>query len=194
TYPPRRVDGFLVAGPPNAGSKDYTYPRELEPDLEKLGYRPYLKADFHQASHDSEVVEQGLALIRHTFEAATHLLDRERVDFLQVVSFDINRFQHFFYDEEPTRRAWQIADAWLGQMRERFDYVMVMSDHGTERVRRAFFLNVWLRQNGYLHTRFQPADALLRLGINRTNVAKVAQAIGVTRLLSMETLLRLRSV
>jgi predicted AlkP superfamily phosphohydrolase/phosphomutase len=194
TYPPQRLEGFLVAGPPNSASDGYTYPAELQSVVEGIGYQPFLKADFQDARHDSAIVHDTLELINKTFETAEVLLDREKVDFLQVVSFDINKLQHFFFDEEPSLNAWQIADRWLGRMRERFDYVLVHSDHGTERVKRAFFLNVWLRQNGYLKTRFHPADLLLRLGLNRSSLGRLAMRVGITRLFKMETLLKLGSL
>lgn len=190
TFPPRPLDGFLVAGGPSAAETGYVYPPRLEATLASVGYQPHHKGDFYYAAYDSPVVQQALEVVQKTFDTASLLLDQEQLDFLQVVSFDINRIQHFFYDEEPTRRAWQIADAWLGKVRERFEYVMIMSDHGTERVRRTFFLNVWLRQNGYLTTRFHPGDIPPRLGINRTNIGRIASALGLTKRFSYETLLK----
>src|ERR1700730_3829938 len=62
TYPPQRLDGFLVAGPPNAASVGYPYPRELQAVVEGIGYQPFLKADFHEAGHDSTVVRDSLEL------------------------------------------------------------------------------------------------------------------------------------
>ena len=194
TYPPQQLDGFLVSGPPNSASDGYTYPAELQSIVEGTGYQPYLKADFQEARQDSAIVRDTLELIEKTFEAGELLLDREKVDFLQVVSYHINKLQHVFYDGEPTLHAWQIADRWLGRMRQRFDYVLVHSDHGTERVKKAFFLNVWLRQHGYLNTRSHPTDVLLGLGLNRSNLGRLATRLGITRLFTFETLVKLGSI
>jgi predicted AlkP superfamily phosphohydrolase/phosphomutase len=194
TFPPRPVDGFLVAGGPSAAEHGYAYPAELERVIERIGYKPHVKADYYHATHDSPIVHESLDVIRSTFDTATYLIDHESVDLLQVVSFDINRLQHFFFDEEPTRQAWQIMDRWLGQVRDRFNYVAVASDHGTERLKRAFFLNVWLRQSGYLTTRFHPIDLLPRVGVNRNSVAQVMTMVGLTRLFSHETLLKYGSL
>ena len=111
-----------------------------------------------------------------------------------MTTFDINRLQHFFFDGRSTLEAWQTLDRWLGRLVPQFDYTLILSDHGTEPVRKAYFLNVWLRQKGYLHTRFHPMDILPRLGINRSRVGRLVQGLGLTRLFSYETLVRYGSM
>jgi len=153
-----------VCGGPSASSEDYTYPLEWGAKLKQdLDYEFCLMGDFFGASENSPIVEEALMVIEKTFRGAEYLLQRDPVDFLQVVSFDINRIQHFFYDGEPALRAWKIADRWLGKLSPHFDYTFIMSDHGTEPLERAFFLNVWLAKQGYLKTKFKPMDILLRL-------------------------------
>jgi predicted AlkP superfamily phosphohydrolase/phosphomutase len=61
-----------------------------------------------------------------------------------------------------------------------------MSDHGTEPVERAFFLNVWLKQQGYLSTRFKPMDILPKLGINRTLLGRIATFLKLTKYLNFD--------
>ncbi|NPV07585.1 MAG: hypothetical protein HPY83_06435 [Anaerolineae bacterium] len=195
TYPPQPLDGFMVCGGPSAGEEGYTYPAHLEPELRRaVGYRPVIKGDLQEGGEDSPLVREILDTVDRTFAAGEYLLDRDPVPFLCVTSFDINRLQHFFYDGRSTLEAWQTVDRWLGRLVPRFDYTLILSDHGTEPVRKAYFLNVWLRQNGYLHTRFHPLDILPRLGINRSRVGRLVQGLGLTRLFSYETLVRYGSM
>ena len=195
TYPPQPLNGFMVCAGPSATDIGYTYPNELAEELvEQVNYHPIIKGDLYRKSKDSPMVKQLLDVIDRTFAAGEYLLEQRPVDFLQVTTFDINRLQHVFYDEEPTRQAWEIVDRWLGKLSPRFDYTIIMSDHGTERLEWAFFLNVWLRQQGYLDTRFHPLDALAKMGFNRTNIGRLMQKFGLTRLFSFDTLVKYGSM
>jgi len=187
-YPPRPVDGFVVCGGPSASVDGFTYPHEWGPKLlNDVEYEISLMGDFYGQSADSQIVTDALNIIEKTFRGAEYLYKRDPVEYLQIVSFDINRIQHFFYDQEPTLRAWQIADKWLGKLSPQFDYVFIMSDHGTELVERAFFLNVWLKQEGYLVTRFKAMDILPRIGINRTMLGRIATFLRLTQYLNFDT-------
>jgi predicted AlkP superfamily phosphohydrolase/phosphomutase len=195
TYPPRPLDGFLVAAGPSAGTAEYAYPAGIAEEIEtRVGFQPTMKGDIYHAEENHALVQEALDVINNTFAAAEYLADKYPVDTLQVTSFDINRLHHFFYDGEPSLRAWQLVDGWLGKLRPRFDYVLILSDHGTERLKRAYFLNVWLRQNGYLATRSHPMDILPRLGINRTNIGGLMQKLGLLKFFSYETLVKYASM
>ena len=136
------------------------------------------------------MVQEALRVIDKTFAAAAYLHGKDPVDFLHITTFDLNRIQHFFFDEEPTLWAWQVVDKWLGELAPQFDYTLVMSDHGTARVAKAFFLNAWLKQQGYLFTRTRPADVLFRLGLNRTAISRLLDGLHLKRLFPFELMRR----
>jgi len=195
TYPPHPLAGFMVCAGPGAADSGYTYPEHLAEELEReVEYQPTIKSDFAEITPEGPEAKEALRVIDRTFAAAEYLLERDTVQFLQVSTFDINRLQHVFFDGEPTLEAWQSVDRWLGKLTPRFDYTLIMSDHGTERLERAFFLNVWLRQNGYLKTRFHPLDVLPRLGLNANTVGRIMHNLGLTRLFSYETLVKYGSM
>ena len=195
TYPPRPVQGFVVCAGPGANDTGYTYPENLAAEIERaVHYTPVVKSDFVGLAGDSPEVKEALQAIDHTFAAAEYLLDRHPVSFLQVTTFDINRLQHVFFDGGPTLEAWQIVDHWLAKLSPRFGYTFILSDHGTEKLERAFFLNVWLRQNGYLKTRFVPMDILTQLGLNASNLGKIAMALRINRILPYKTLVKLATL
>jgi predicted AlkP superfamily phosphohydrolase/phosphomutase len=195
TYPPRVVEGFLVAGGPTAGPAEYAYPAGLAREIEdQVGFQPTMKGDISLAEGNSALVQEALDVVNSTFAAAEYLAGKYPVDVLQITTFEINRLHHFFYDGPPSLQAWQIVDGWLGKLRPNFDYVVILSDHGTERLKRAYFLNVWLRHNGYLVTHLHPLDILPRLGINRTSIGAVMQKLGLVKLFSYETLIKYASM
>ena len=194
-YPPRSVDGFVVCGGPSASWDNLTYPESWGSKLENdINYEFCLMGDFSGANESSPIVQEALDVLEKTFRGAEYIYQRDPVDYLQVVLFDINRIQHFFYDSDPTLRAWQIADKWLGDLSSQFDYIFILSDHGTERLERAFFLNVWLKQNGYLSTRFKPMDALPMIGINRTTLGRIAKFFNLRRFLDFEAVRKYSSI
>ncbi len=199
TYPPRPLDGFLVSAGPSAGATDYAYPPGVVEEIEsQVGFQLNIKGDFYHADEGSErsagVVQEAIDVVDRTFAAAAYLAQKYPVDVLQITSFDINRLQHFFFDGAPTLKAWQIVDGWLGKLRPQFDYVVVLSDHGTEELKRTFFLNAWLRQNGYLKTHSHPLDILPRLGLNRTTIGGIMQRLGLIKFFSFETILKYASM
>ncbi|OGO34835.1 MAG: hypothetical protein A2Z16_12320 [Chloroflexi bacterium RBG_16_54_18] len=194
-YPPRPVDGFVVCGGPSVSSTEYSYPQNWAAELEReVNYEVCLKGDFFGAEADSPIVAEALNVIEKTFRGADYIYRRDPVDFLMTAIFDINRIQHFFYDQKPSLQAWQIADDWLGKFAPQFEYIAIMSDHGTESLERAFFLNVWLKQEGYLFTKFKPMDILPKLGINRTTAGKIISILGLRRFLDFESVRKYSSL
>lgn len=193
--PPRPVKGFIVCAGPGANDSGYACPEELEAEIERaVNYTPVVKSDFVGLAGDSPEVKEALQAVDNTFAAAEYLLDRHPVSFLQVTTFDINRLQHVFFDGEPVLKAWQMVDGWLARLSPRFDYTLIMSDHGTEKLDRVFFLNVWLRQNGYLKTQFVPMDILTKLGLNASNLGKLAMALRINKILPYKTLVKLATL
>lgn len=152
TYPPRPLNGYMVSGHPYAESSGYTYPPELECELEQhLAYRIHPKLA-PQADNrlTPEVLEAIKEVVGIRFDAALYLLSREKLDFLSVVTFDLNMLQHLCWREPPVEELWNLVDAKVAEVIEHFDYVFVISDHGLSRLEREFYLNVWLLERGYL--------------------------------------------
>jgi len=123
---------------PGAADSGYTYPEHLAEELErKVSYQPTIKSDFAEIAPEGPEAKEALRVIDRTFAAAEYLLDRDTVQFLQVTTFDINRLQHV---SSTARRPWRPGRS--GPLARaaytRFDYTLIMSDHGTERLDRAF--------------------------------------------------------
>jgi len=114
TYPPKEIDGFVVAGGPDASETEYralergfATPDDVERFLRRGARlpRPSLSDDLPDREGESEV-DAVLDLIDLRFEAAEQLLDQEDPDFLHLTVFYSMALQHYFWDDEPVRRAW----------------------------------------------------------------------------------------
>jgi len=178
TYPPRPLDGVLVAGAPDGEDEDYTYPPELEADLrERFDYRALkrrrLDDDVDAAA--GEIYD----LIDSRFQVAADLFERHDLDFLQVTTFYLNSLHHFLWDDERTRRAWELVDVHLGRYLDAGCNVVLMSDHGSTPIRTVFHVNAWLEREGYLATGADIAEALHGVGVNKDRLLRLADRLAV---------------
>jgi predicted AlkP superfamily phosphohydrolase/phosphomutase len=195
-YPPREIDGggdaFVVAGGPGAVEGEYrsldsgyTWPPELEADLADFDYRvhpdPLLSANDERGAEVDAILE----LFDTRFEAALSLFEERDVEFMHLTLFYINVLHHFFWDEEPTRRGWQLIDGWLGRLADLEDTNLVLvSDHGSAPTTTEFYINEWLAERGYQTRQRTVEDYLRPLGLTRENALAVAKRLGIVDLLA----------
>ncbi|WP_340101749.1 alkaline phosphatase family protein [Salinibaculum salinum] len=179
TYPPKEIDEFLIAGPPDGKNAGYAHPPELESRLdEKFDYRvrKHNRLDGDREAAAEEILE----LIDSRFTVAETLREEYDISFLQVTTFYINSLQHYLWDDEYTLRGWQIIDEHLGRYLNAEYNVVLMSDHGSNPIRTAFHINSWLETNGYLKTNTDVADTFYRLGINKDRLIQMTNKFGLT--------------
>jgi len=192
-YPPRDIGGPAVAGGPDAVAGEYrsidagyTSPPELADRLEReFDYRVHPDPLLSSNEERGAEVEAILEVIDSRFEVATRLFEEEGLEFVHVTLFYLNVLHHFFWDEEPTLRAWTLVDEWIGRLREYEDTRLVlMSDHGAAPTTTEFYVNEWLAENGY-QARERTVDQYLRpVGLDRENVLRIAKRAGVVDLLA----------
>jgi predicted AlkP superfamily phosphohydrolase/phosphomutase len=168
TFPPDSVDGFFISGfPYGANTTGYTWPAELEEELQPYPLDPF--GEGIVAGSEQPFLDQ----LVHTFDRhsaeAKRLLVEEDWDLFWVVFTGIDKSQHFFWkfsDPEhpdydaglaehfgPAIRDFYIrADRAVGEMLEIVGpetNVIVMSDHGMGPVYRELRMWNWLRQRGF---------------------------------------------
>jgi predicted AlkP superfamily phosphohydrolase/phosphomutase len=187
-YPPRDIDGYVVAGGPDAVEGEYrsleggyATPADLEERLrERYDYRVHPDPLLSSNEERGAEVEEILDLLDTRLQVAHDLFLEEDLDFVHVTLFYLNVLHHFFWDEEPTRRAWELVDGWLGDLAELEDTnLVVMSDHGAAPTTTEFYINEWLAENGY-QTRTRSVDAYLqRVGLTRENALALAKRFGM---------------
>jgi predicted AlkP superfamily phosphohydrolase/phosphomutase len=192
-FPPRDIGGPVVAGGPDAVQGEYrsidsgyTSPSDLEDELTELfDYRVHPDPLLSSNDERGAEVDTILDVMESRFEVARHLLEAEELEFVHVTLFYLNVLQHFFWDEEPTKRAWEMVDEQLGELAEMDDLNLVlMSDHGSGPTTTEFYINEWLAENGYQTRTRTVDDYLKRIGIDRERVLAAAKRVGAVDFLA----------
>lgn len=169
TYPPTDVDGVLVAGGPDAPETGYTNPASLEETLDaELAYRVHPEGGLTNAdSVDEATIQHYLDAIDSRFDLAEWTVAHKKVDFVHVTTFYVNVFQHYYWDHEFTRRAWERIDARLGDLMADGHDLLLLSDHGSTEIEWEFNLNRWLEEEGYLVLNDDVSSLFARIGLTR---------------------------
>jgi predicted AlkP superfamily phosphohydrolase/phosphomutase len=168
-HPPDPVDGFIVTGFGTPTSvPDITYPQDIKEWIEnQFGpYEPWLR---FETLKNSSAEEKIIADIKHQENQvliAEELAGKYQVDVLLINLMVPDHANHLLPKMEQIENAICRTDEHLGMLLQSFqpDNVVVMSDHGSRRVKGDFFLHHWLRDQGYCvqrqRTRSERSDAL----------------------------------
>ena len=192
-YPPREIDGPVVCGGPDAVEGEYrsieggyTTPPELEDELEeRFDYRVHPEPLLSGNDERGAEVEAILELLETRLEVAVTLLEERDLDFVHVTLFYLNVLQHFFWNDEPTLRAYRLIDEWIGRLRDLDDTnLVIMSDHGCGPTTTEFYVNEWLADEGYQARTASVDSAFQKVGLDRENVLGVAKRLGMVDLLA----------
>jgi predicted AlkP superfamily phosphohydrolase/phosphomutase len=178
SYPPRRVNGEMVGCfmTPDT-SADYTYPRELKQEIRDAVGEYAVDVTFRHEERDN-VLRELYDMAERRFELFKHLLRTKPWDFFIGHEIGIDRLQHTFWKYfdtghhlyEPGNRYesaildyYRMLDGKVGELLELLDdqtAVMVVSDHGAQRMKGAFCVNQWLAREGYLAFSQTPSQAM----------------------------------
>lgn len=189
TYPPKRINGFMVSRGASDYS-DYTYPEYLGYLLRrKFGYRftPQCSHEFDKDRYISEVKN----LIKQKFRVARFLMKKFDPDFLHMTIFSTDTVQHFFWnymvDKHPNygkviEDVWRFVDDEIGSIlyydRDEQSYTILLSDHGFTSTKCTFQMARWLIERGYLRlktNRFSYKRVLARVGLNIAAVSPIVR-------------------
>jgi predicted AlkP superfamily phosphohydrolase/phosphomutase len=193
-YPPRKLNGvsvgcFLTPDP----TKDvYTHPASLREDIARLvGDYPVDVKGFRTPRKDW-LRDEIYSMSRKHFKVVRHLLQNTEWDYFQFVEIGLDRIQHGFWKhhdpahvlheadspyKEVIREYYRYLDDEVGQL---FDgltedtAVLVVSDHGAQRLDGGFCVNEWLVREGLLVLNEYPKEvtpfAKLSVDWSRTKV------------------------
>lgn len=154
TYPVEPLDGFVVAGfGTPASASEFTYPPDLRSWIEaKVGpFEPAVAAEFLQTAAPPDILDKETAHQALQVRLATELAERYEVDLLIINLMLTDHANHKMPELEQVQEAYCRADADLTYLLDHFrpDNVMLISDHGSSRVKGDFLLYEWLREQGY---------------------------------------------
>lgn len=179
SYPPREIQQFMIAGGPRSREDDYTYPPELQADIERrFGYRVHPE-NVVTSNKNQDGVNATLDLIKQRFETAEALLDDPGVEFLHLTIFHINVLQHYYWNGNPVRRAWELIDEQIGRFLNEGHTIFLMSDHGCDKIQDVFHTNEWLKTEGYLSMETGIADLLMKTGVTQERLKGIVSSLGL---------------
>ncbi|PIR91501.1 nucleotide pyrophosphatase [bacterium (Candidatus Gribaldobacteria) CG_4_10_14_0_2_um_filter_41_16] len=185
-YPPRAVNGFMVAGGPDALESGFAWPKDLEKELkEKYQWRVLPKSINFLTENNQPAIEEIYNLIAKRFMVAIELSKKYQLDFLELTVYLVNVLRHHLPEGEKILRAWQIIDQGIGQMIKEFPQAswLIFSDHGSGEIKVKFNINQWLKNEGYLVLKNNQKDFQksfwLKMGLHQGNLSKIAARLGL---------------
>jgi len=171
TYPVREMNGVHVAGFVALDMARSVYPADLLATLQGMDYR--LDVDSQKAHQSMDLFWADLEKThRARIEAWRHLWTTRPWQTFMLVFTGTDRLMHFLWDawEDPHHKYHQrfldyfhSIDEVVGQIAATLnpeDRLVMLSDHGFERLDRNVYVNYCLQQSGFLRFRTTPPGSL----------------------------------
>ncbi len=192
TYPPRRLNGWLVSDiltPP--GAKNITFPAALKVELDEVsgGYKIFFGVTYQEGGEQSFLDALHETLERRR-RALLHLLKSRPTDFVMAVFMESDHVMHSFWKymdaahpshkpgyaayEHAIRDVYRHLDDILGDVLALIGQdttLLLVSDHGSGPYLGRVYVNKLLRQHGYLAVRRGPLTAL-KLALARSRAVE----------------------
>lgn len=170
SYPPRKTNGICVGCflTPDTTNDTYTYPSAAKEKIASLvGEYPVDVKGFRTDRKDW-LKDEIYAMSRKHFDVVRHFLQNSEWDYFQFVEIGLDRLQHGFWKyhdpehvlhelgnpyEEVIRDYYLYLDDEIGRLLEILTddtAVLVLSDHGAQRLDGGFCVNEWLVKEGLL--------------------------------------------
>jgi predicted AlkP superfamily phosphohydrolase/phosphomutase len=179
TYPPRPLRGCMISCflTPDA-THQYTYPPEFKSEVEAVvGEYIFDVTDFRSDNKDN-ILHQIHTMTAKRFQLAQHLLRTKPWDFFMMVEIGVDRMHHAFWKYmDTTHHKHEPGNRYQNAIRDYYRFVdremgallrcvpddtvvLVVSDHGAQKMEGGICVNEWLMQNNYLKLLEPPIGAM----------------------------------
>lgn len=169
-YPPRKINGIAVGCflTPDSTTDEFTHPAEIKREINELiGDYPTDVAGFRTDRKDW-LRDQIFDMSRKQWQVVRHFIRKKEWDYFHFVDIGLDRVHHGFWDgydkqhihykpgnpyEDVIPEYYRHIDTQIGQTLELLDkdtIVLVVSDHGAQRLDGGFAVNEWLIREGLL--------------------------------------------
>ncbi|MGB9106469.1 MAG: alkaline phosphatase family protein [Terriglobales bacterium] len=169
-YPPRRINGISVGCflTPDSTKDEFTHPAEIKNEINALvGDYPVDVPGF-RTDDKSWLKTQIFEMSRKQWQVVRWLLKEKEWDYFHFVDIGLDRVHHGFWDsydkqhihyragnpfEDVIPAYYRWLDEQIGAVLELLDertVVLVVSDHGAQRLDGGFAVNEWLVREGLL--------------------------------------------
>jgi len=170
SYPPRRMNGVNVACfmTPDTKTHDYTYPASVRRQIDHLVGEYPVDVKGFRTDNKEWLRDQIYDMTRKHFEVIRYLMTTLEWDYFQFVEIGVDRVHHGFWKyHDPQHRQYVPGNPYETVIRDYYAYVdqeigkllesinddtnvLVVSDHGAQRLEGGFCVNEWLRREGLL--------------------------------------------
>jgi predicted AlkP superfamily phosphohydrolase/phosphomutase len=177
TYPVTDVNGVMISCflTPDIERSQYTYPADLKQEIEELVGRYMVDVDDFRTEDKDRLLADIEEMTEKRFRVAEHLLSTRPWDLFFMVEMGTDRLHHGFWRFfDPDHRLHEPGNRFEGAMLAYYralddkiarllrfadddTAVLVVSDHGAKRIDGGICVNEWLRREGYLVLKAEPA-------------------------------------
>lgn len=177
-YPPRKINGISVGCflTPDSAANEFTHPPEIKKEITDLvGHYPTDVAGF-RTDDKAWLQEQIFSMSHKHWKVVRHLITEKEWDYFHYVDIGLDRVHHGFWDSYdkqhihyrpgnpfesviPDYYLW--LDQQIGEITQLLDkdtVLLVVSDHGAQRLDGGFAVNEWLIREGLLVLNEQPTQ------------------------------------
>ncbi len=169
-FPPRKINGISVGCflTPDSVTDEFTHPAEIKKEINDLvGDYPTDVAGFRTDKKDW-LRDQIFEMSRKQWQVVRHLLKNKEWDYFHFVDIGLDRVHHGFWDSYDKQHVhykpgnpyenvipdyYRHLDEQIGGALELLNQdtsVLVVSDHGAQRLDGGFAVNEWLIREGLL--------------------------------------------
>jgi predicted AlkP superfamily phosphohydrolase/phosphomutase len=177
-YPPRRINGISVGCflTPDTDKNVFTHPPEISEEIRQLvGHYPVDVQGF-RSDNKAWLRDEIFAMSRTQFQVVRHLLEKKEWDYFHFVDIGLDRIHHGFWKyhdpqhvlhepdspfRETVHEYYRHIDEEIGRVLELLTddtVVLVVSDHGAQRLDGGFCVNEWLVREGLLVLKSYPTE------------------------------------
>lgn len=169
SWPPKPLNGCSISCFLTPGTQaDFSYPAELKGEIQELVGDYLFDVPQFRTKDKKWLLEQIYRLTTQRFQVATYMLRHKPWDFFIFVDMGPDRLHHGFWSycdpehihyrpgnpfESALRDYYRYLDEQLGCFLELLDddtQILIVSDHGAQRMDGGICLNEWLINEGYL--------------------------------------------
>jgi len=205
TYPPIKVNGFIVSGMLTPPKVNFTYPPDFEKELiENIGeYKVFFSS--LSAKNPEVLLEDLKKTLEMRAKALEYIWLTKKVDFLMMVDNGTDRAEHVWWkylDQEnplykksdveeygnPLLEYYQEVDGVLSRIMNMIDedtVLILMSDHGQGPLRKFVNLNMFLIKEGHMVVKKSTISKikyfLFKFGFSPKNIYDILGKIGIER-------------
>ena len=193
SYPPEKINGIMITGLGSPGkSSDFVYPHSLKKFIfERF---PDFDIDFNEGKLERgadiyQMEDEIIKLEEIQANLFIDLLKDNEWDFGAIVLRSLDVIQHFAFDNRKfVERHYKRIDSLIGKIVsevkkiENKIKIVVCSDHGFRNTKRRFYVNTWLKSQGYLKLKSSD-NFLLKIGIDAEKIRDIFWKIGLKGLL-----------